>query len=262
MKKALVIPSVRPAMMKKFLCSLDFLQGWDVLACIMGYDQAGKDLIQKSHNYSRITFIQEYDERKPPYPIRVQILDTFRDEYDVFCSVDDDMEFLSTVDYEPMVKACMHPYIGVISGNWVKHEAYLKRIKPVKKFITQPVVYTGGGLMFDGKIVDILTKEKRMPYLFDDLQISLLAYTNGFENMRYRGSLIIHRILQKDGLRASHHLWDFTLPDPELITVREAEKKKYEKDNNYYMPLTKDLTRKANLMHEIQKVGVRINASV
>ncbi len=258
MRKIIVIPTVRPEMMKIFLDSLDYLPDWDVFATFEGYDQAGHDILKSSRNYKRIVNSFSYAERLPPWPIRVQMIDNaLEDGYEIFCSADDDMEYLKTVDYEPMVKMCQDFFVGIVEGNWVKSKAMHK--EPKREFIRQPIIYTGGGLVFDKKIAKLLCSEPRKPYLFDDVQAGLITYVNGYENLRYRGSVIVHKILQRDGLRATHHLMDFELPDAELLRCYPTKSKMYQKDNNYTIPQTKDLKQKAILMHNIRQVGMEIN---
>lgn len=258
MRKTLFLPSVRPQMMMTFLTSLDHLpDSWDLLVAFQAYSQEDMSLLRTNKNFARITDYIKFTNRQDPYPTRVAMYQKWEARYDVWGSMDDDMEFLPTVNYDPIVERVIQPGIGVVSGNWVRHETFLKRIKPIEQWITQPLINMAGGQFFASKIVDILLKGEIKPYLFCDIEVALKAYVEGYQNFRYRGSLIIHRTMAKQGLAQTFREHEMAIPDPSLCKVRPCAQT-IKVGNNWHMPITKDVTPLAHYHHK-KKREKRIN---
>jgi hypothetical protein len=252
-KRTLFLPSCRPAMMFSFLNSLKYLEGWDLLLCTQAYTKEDWSLLKRSPQFHRITDILEYPERRFPYPTRIEMYRKWYGQYDVWCSMDDDMELLSTVNYQPMLDKCLEPGVGVISGNWVKHESFLKRIGPAEEWIEKPLVNMAGGQIFSTKIIDILLESDVKPYLFCDIEVALKAYVKGYTNYRYRGSLIIHRIMAKAGLSRTFREFVMELPNPKYCRVRPTQETICIDGipaNNWHMPIDNDVTALARLSHK------------
>lgn len=253
MRKTLFLPSVRPKMMLNFLTSLDNIStDWDLLVAFQAYTPDDFDLLKKHKNFGRITDYIEFETRQFPYPTRVQMYKKWQAKYDVWGSVDDDMEFLETVNYAPIVERIIQPGVGVVSGNWVRHETFLRRIKPAEEWIEQPLINMAGGQFFTSKIVDILLKGEVKPYLFCDIEVALKAYVEGYQNFRYRGSLIIHRTMAKQGLAQTFREQVMDLPDPLLCKVRPCAQT-IKIGNNWHMPVASDVTKLAHYHHQKKK---------
>jgi hypothetical protein len=169
---------------------------------------------------------------------------------DVWCNGDDDMEFLpGETDYQEAVAKAMQPGVGVVSCNWIRSEGFRKRAVYKKgSFIKQPIVNMAGGQIYARKIVRLLGTQPVKPYMFDDVQVGLAAYVAGYDNYRYQGSLLIHRIMAPGGLKVYFNAQTLPKPDARLLTIR-ACKPVYGVDNNYYMPESSDLTAYAHLLH-------------
>lgn len=250
-RKTLFLPTVRPQMMQAFLDSLKFLDpSWDLLVAFQAYTKEDFELVKKSPYYYRITDYMIYPERRFPYPTRVEMYKKWRNKYDFWCSMDDDMELLATVNYGKILEKLQEPGVGVVSGNWVKHETFLKRIQPVNEFVEQPLVNMAGGQMFGREIVDILITGKVAPYRFCDIEVAIKAYVKGYRNFRYRGSLIIHRIMAKDGLIKTVREYPMELPDSTLIVPRMCDSTG-PMGPNYFMPGSKEVTKYAHELHTL-----------
>ena len=73
---------------------------------------------------------------------------------------------------------------------------------------------------------------------------------NGYENYRYLGSLIVHAVVTKGGLKDWRHKHDAVVPHPEIFDYKRAKKDKYAtKGNNHHEPISSDLTPFARAMH-------------
>lgn len=259
MKKCLFLPSVRPDMLNAYLTSLQYVpSSWDLLLALQCYTPQDMALVQANPAWSRVSDILTYPERKFPYPTRIDMYKKWYDHYDIWCSMDDDMEFTPRVDLLPMARKVCEPGVGVVSGNWVKHENGLSKRDNTPEWIEQPLTNMAGGQVFSKKVVDILLDSPVEPYLFCDIQVPLMCYIRGYKNYRYRGSLIIHRIQQKGGLIVMFKKYNMTLPDPAYCRVRPcAPNPAYEHtDNNYHMPTTKEVTALAHYLHKTQSTRV------
>jgi hypothetical protein len=165
----------------------------------------------------------------------------------VACSIDDDMEFIEQTNLEPCVTRALDPSAGLIAANWAPHENLLSRRPIQDKFIAQPIVYTGGGMLFSRHTAGVLLEIPMARYFSDNSVWSLATYVAGLTNYRYLGSLAIHRICQKGGRRAWVASSDIALPDSSLITIRRG--KEIDGRTQYLIGTSDDLTDKAHQMH-------------
>ncbi len=166
----------------------------------------------------------------------------------VICSVDDDMEFIAQTDLEPCVRRALDSGVGFVSAGWVKHENHLAKRNVVKEFIRQPIVYTGGGMIFDRKTAKTVMQIPEGAYFCDNSEWSLAVYLAGFTNYRYRGSLTIHRICSKGGRQGWVDLGEKQIPDPSFLRMKTG--KLVNKLNNYLVGDSRDLTPAAHAMHK------------
>jgi hypothetical protein len=164
----------------------------------------------------------------------------------VVCSVDDDMEFTARTKLDPAVQFCLHPATGFVSAGWVKHENQLAEKEAPDEFVKQPIVYTGGGLVFDQKMAELVLALPDGNYFCDNSEWSLAAYRAGFDNYRFRGSVSVHRICGKGGRRAWVALEKRPVPDPKYLAMKPA---RTGGPNAYHVGMSADLTAFAHAEH-------------
>jgi hypothetical protein len=248
---ALSVPTVRPQMFLKYLDTLRFVPAeFRVYAYFQEYSAEDLKLVQAHPAWSRIT-PRISPIRLPPYIARMELYTTHLD-VDVWISTDDDFEFMEITNYLPAIQKVCEPAVGCVGCNWVAHETFLKKRKLKDEFVKQHLVYTGGGMVFSRKIVDLLKEWPIKEYEFDDMQIPLTAYVHGYTNYRYLGSLLIHRIMNKDGLHRMYKERSLVPPDPRYIKIRECAPK-YRNGNDLAIPMSSDITDYAHLKHNENK---------
>jgi hypothetical protein len=172
-------------------------------------------------------------------------------------SIDDDMELVEQTDYVTPLKKCLEPGVGLVSCNWVQTEVMLpkKIAKMSQEFKTQSVVYTGGGLAFNKNVADILLTLPLEPYVTDNALWSAVIYAHGYKNMRFMGSLAIHRIMSPGGRKAYLKTVDSVFPVPHLLTMRPCVDQYYDcATSNCYIPASGDLTDLAHAMHKENRI--------
>jgi len=256
MKRAIIVPTCRPDGIITLLNSMDYLpDDWDVLVSFNNMDKESLIKVKNSKNGDRITIATIVAERMHPYPQRINLLEKYGSSYDVICNLDDDMELLLVTNYDPACERVLEPDVGVVSCNWVKHENGLIKKKPVDEWIKQSIVNMSGGLLMGQKVTEILLDSPIKPYAFDDIQIGLMAYIHGLTNYRYKGSILIHRIMSKGGHMQLYKMMHLAFPDPKLCTTYPS-KEHYDKyDNNWLMVVPANLTPYAHQLHKENKRG-------
>ena len=255
MTKLVIVPSCRPMLMRRFLEAKQKcrqLDDWGVVLIAQAYtDHELGNIAAACHHIWRIA------DRAPVYPLRVEAMQRY--EADIYVNCDDDMIPLpGLTNWDVMAGKLMREQdIGVISGNWVRSHAFLKKKGLVEEYVWQPITNMAGGQMYRREVARWLADNPYCPvapYMFDDIQASLTAYVGGWKNARYRGSLLIHNILSPDGLKVQFNS-DSSLrrPDPSLIRSRPSPHQKYEADNNYYMPVVGDVQPMAHELHHTNR---------
>ena len=117
---------------------------------------------------------------------------------DYYISVDDDMRIIANTHYNRMLDIYKaHKEIGLLTGNMVKTPAIKNGLVPKlkNKLVYDPFAWTCGGLLFGRDLRDLFIQEQdrtNKDYLNDDVEWGLEAYTNGFIQALYYGSVIIH----------------------------------------------------------------------
>lgn len=247
--KTIILPTVRPQLFCRFLDSLDHMSGWDVCIGFQCYTKDDYKLIESHRNFPRITHMLHYQKRSPLFPLRVDMIEKWGN-YDYWCSADDDIAFTQLTNTQSILDKFEEPSVGMISGNWAKTESMLHRSQFEDTFILQPIIFTGGGLFFSKSVVEYLINFPRRPYLFDDVQFSLISYLYGFDNYRYLGSLAVHGVQQKGGLRVLYDTIALEPNPPQWITLTPLSTNSIKKEeNNYHIPTSHDITLKAKEMH-------------
>ena len=156
----------------------------------------------------------------PVFPQRVHSM-LERPDVDVWVQVDDDIELLSETRFEPAILKAQEPGVGVVSCGWVRSLSAkgLARARRGEPWVRQPIVYMAGGMVYGRQVVAELAKVQDTPYLYDDVQVALLAYLAGRENWKYRGSIAIHRILQPGGIKRVFDTHRHVLPDDRFFKM-------------------------------------------
>lgn len=171
----------------------------------------------------------------------------------VVCSCDDDMEFIAETNLEPCVRAVMRPGFGLVSAGWVKHPSLVAKAVEAKidAFVKQPIVYTGGGLLFSREVAGIIRSIPDKPWLCDNSMWSLAVYLSGRENYRFRGSITVHRILSKGGRKTWVDAGKRLLPDERYVNLRPS---KIGGENAFHIPMSSDLTSLAKNKHAFARL--------
>ena len=204
-----------------------------------------------------VEWVDHSDDYHPVYPARVAMM-LDRPRVRTFINLDDDMEVISEhTDYDPAIKRSRQFGVGVVSCAWAKSEALLaKALKgKAKPWIKQPIVNMAGGQVYGQHVVREMAR-KVEPYQFDDVQAALRAYVAGYENWRYRGSVIYHRIMKPGGLKVAFAQVSHAPNDPEYMEMAEAKPVKGREavpENNRLMPDASHLTPLAHRHHQVNR---------
>lgn len=254
--KAFVIPTVpnRIQGLKRLLESIkaEVDDTWDILIAAQCYSEAERDDMTRFIDELGLTDRTVFKTSEKPLGCFGGRKLCYQSDYDVYCNLDDDMIILPTQNYNTMAKMVLkYDFVGCVSGNWGRtFELAQKKIPKMKsEFIKQSIVHTAGGMVFGRRVRDLIIS---MPdnIGYEDSEISAKAYVNGYENYRYLGSLIVHAVVTKGGLKDWRHKHDAVVPHPEIFDYKRAKKDKYAtKGNNHHEPISSDLTPFARAMH-------------
>lgn len=250
MKKTMIITSVRPKLMFRFLKSFKdrgmHKKGWSVALMTQCYSASEIEHLKEIDTTNSLNIVS-VDKRIPPYIAKTTLLE--KHNSDIYCSLDDDCVLLDTTNYEPVVDFVQKEDVGLVSCNWVRFntEKMMSMKKISDTYKKQRIVFTGGGMIFSKKIRDILISKPRIDWLFDDVQFSIDSYTSGYMNYRYMGSVIEHNVIVKGGIKTLFNERQMTLNDQRLIKLKKGSAK-YDYDNCYYMPTDSNIT---DLSHDL-----------
>jgi hypothetical protein len=119
-----------------------------------------------------------------------------------YVNVDDDVELLPDTRWAPAIEKATEPGVGFVLTGWVRHENALEKARAIAahEFVPQVMVYQGGGMAYDEGTASLMRDLPAVPARYDDIW-PLTAYLSGRRNYRYRGSLALHRTLQKGGMQ-------------------------------------------------------------
>ena len=252
MKKTIIITSVRPALMSKFMDSFNKRQmnekGWSIGLMTQGYSPNElQSLLEK--DVKKCLNVISSNKRIPPYIAKSTLIE--KNPSDIYCSLDDDCVLLETVDYETPLEFVQQKTTGIVSCNWVRFNTpkMMSKKNIVNEYKKQKIVFTGGGMLFSNKIGKVISNKPKINWLFDDVQFSIDSYTSGYNNYRYLGSVIEHNIVTKGGIKTLYNETQMTVNDPKYITL-EKSKDQYKFKNSYYMPRDSALTLYSNNLHK------------
>jgi len=233
--------------------------GWKVAILAQDYTQEDlKDL--KDKDKTRSCTITHSSSLIPPYIAKTTLLE--QNEADVYCSLDDDCVIINQTNYEPVIQFVQQKFVGLVSCNWVRFNTpkmmACKKIR--EEYKKQKIVFTGGGIIFNRSVRDVLIKKPRINWLFDDVQFSVDVYTAGFLNYRYLGSLTEHNIIIGGGIKRLFNERQMTLNDQNLINLKRGSGTKYAFDNGYYMPNDSNITELSHSLHKQNHLQLIRNA--
>jgi hypothetical protein len=227
-----------------------FLPGWRFVVVTQEYGDADKARLYEALGDTPAA-VEHLPKRIGPHCAKLAGLDiVLQDAYRpggpaiAVCSADDDMEFIAGTNLEPCVARAQQPGVGLVSAAWVWHESLLRTRKVVDEFVRQKLVYTGGGMVFSGETAKLIRAMPRLPYFSDNVMWSLTSYLAGLENLRYRGSMTIHRVCRTGGRKAWVLLGDKELPPAEFLAI-EASKDR----EKYKIPQDRGVTKAADEAH-------------
>lgn len=243
--KFLVLACVdnRKELLHDCLCSLSHLDGWRLMLVGQEFsDERKVEIANLVPSGSMLIWCDEKIGMHNAKRIALQEIDSIASDY-VVASIDDDMKFLPITNFDAMAELARRKGVGIVSGNWVRSEKMLmsKKIKP--EIVKQHIVYTAGGMIFDSVIARKIIELGKKDYWCDNTEWSLASYLNGYQNMRYLGSLAIHRILSSGGRKSWVSSSNIKLPDPEYISLKRDAK------GGYHIPSGSELTSYAKSVH-------------
>jgi hypothetical protein len=241
--------------MKRFIQSFykyGYNKEWSIVVQTQCYSNEDINLIKQVDIENKMT-IEISNERIAPYIGKVNLLKKYYS--DIYCTMDDDCNFLSETKIDNAINFCLKKDVGIISCNWIRFntEKMMSKKTIEHKFIKQKIVFTGGGMLFKREVANKIVSYKIDKWLFDDVQFSINSYINGYENYRYLGSITEHNIVTKGGIKTLYNETQMKLNDKRLIKL-ETAKNSYKFENSYYMPRDSNLTDIANKLHIQNKI--------
>lgn len=216
---------------------------YDVCLCYQDY-LGNADKIKYRDRYAHI-FIQP--EKMGCNGARVFLLRNIK--YDIYINLDDDMELVEQTNYTKAIIKCLEPQAGFVLTNWARTRKLLEEKIPKMqdKFIPQTMVYQGGGMVYSEKIAMLIRKLPIEKTMFDDIWC-ITPYINGYTNYRYLGSLALHFVCTKGGMRLFMQEENPKLACEKYINYRHGKRE-------WLIPDDSDINDYARQLHKINKKG-------
>jgi hypothetical protein len=250
MRKHLLVSTVqdRLGMLKKMLATVRrFLPDWEVTAVCQEFTLDEFSLASSLADTALFVPLRVGPHNAKLVGLR-DIANRSRGERFVVCSVDDDMEFIEATNFQPMVEKVMSDGVGFVSGGWVNAPSKLAKKPVVDEFVEQPIVYTGGGMLFSDRVAQLVCDIPPGNYFCDNTEWSLATYLAGYRNFRYKGSVAFHWICSRGGRRAWVQLAERKIPDPRFLRIKRGNRDK--SINNWLVGASSDLTEEARALHK------------
>lgn len=199
-------------------------------------------------NRGRYSDIFVVPEKEGCHAARVHLLRKVRS--DIYINLDDDMLLTPYTRYDRAIVKALERGTGFVLTNWARTEKLLlaKVPKMREKFIPQIMCYQGGGMVYSDKIAELMRGLPADGFRYDDLW-SLTAYINGYTNYAYKGSLAIHMVCTKGGMRT----W-MADTNPPYACARFINYRKL-KDGVYAIGLDSDVNDYARELHKRNAKG-------
>ncbi len=133
---------------------------------------------------------------------RVRLLRRIVDQYDFFINLDDDMEMTEWTRYRLAIHRSLQKGVGFVLTNWARTELLTRKKAANMRdiFVPQIMCYNGGGMVYSREVANLIVQLEPIPTAFD-CAWPLTSYLNGYENLSFKGSLAIHRILGTGGMK-------------------------------------------------------------
>lgn len=218
-----------------------------------------QDYLNNSHliNTDRVNNLFIYPERLGCSGARIQLLkDINHLEYDYYVNLDDDIILGQYTNYTNAIIKCSERTTGFVLTNWARNEKLMldKVPKMQDKFVKQALIYNGGGMVYNKTIAKIMQSLEIKKTTFDN-EWALTAYLLGYNNYRYLGSLAVHKICAKGGMRKFMEEEDHVLTQTEYIDYRYGTSK--QKGWNVCIPLDSDLKKIAHQIHKVNNENLQ-----
>ena len=260
MRKSIYIPTVRPDSLNRFFKSvveLNLLQDWNFFFYFQCYTKQNiRELFSKYGHL--ISGYLESDKRVAPYVARCELMKTYKS--DIYCVNDDDAVLMNLLDYNtPVQKILQDHKCGMISTNWVRVNTpkMMAQKRYEREFKKQNLINTGGGLLFSDKVLKTsILNQPILPYLYDDIALSLNAYVGGWNNYRYLGSIIEHNAVMNGGIKTLYKERSMQLLDSRFIDMKKTTSIYPHENNNYHMPTSKNITEYAHKLHKENSIKI------
>lgn len=241
----------RPATLDRFLGSLHYVRGWSMVLVGQMFSPDRQREVQGAVEAAGVPcdalwFADRLGMHGAKFRGLERIEALFGGTEYVVVSVDDDMEFLPSTKLDLLTETVRQPGVGLVSGGWVKTEAWLQRRQPKNELVPQAIVYTGGGLAFNEAVARVVLSMGPDDVWSDNTAWSLKTYVAGYQNYRHRGSMAIHRVCQKGGRKTWVNAAKRRVPDPRLLNLRPSQ---IGGENAYLIGADKDLTPEARALH-------------
>lgn len=199
--------------------------------------------IRNRERYSQIIVVPD---KEGCHAARVHLLRKVRS--DIYINLDDDMLLTEYTRYDAAIAKALEPGTGFVLTNWARtREQVLAKVpKMAEKFIPQIMCYQGGGMVYSDKIAELMRALPTEKFRYDDLW-SLTSYINGYTNYAYKGSLAIHMVCTKGGMRT----W-MADNNPPYACARFINYRKL-KDGVFAIGLDSDVNEYARELHKRNK---------
>jgi hypothetical protein len=208
-------------------------------------------------NTDGVTNLFIYPERLGCSGARIQLLKHISYlDYQFYINLDDDIILTEHTKYMSAINKCKEPTTGFVLTNWARNEKLMlaKVPKMQEKFVKQALVYNGGGMVYNRNIAKIMETLEIRKTTFDN-EWALTSYLLGYNNYRYLGSLAIHKICAKGGMRKFMEEEEHILTQIEYINYRYGTSK--QKGWNVCIPLDSDLNKLAHQIHKINNENLQ-----
>ena len=255
MKKYILVGTMidRFSMLLKLIESINlYLKDFKLILVAQGYNEEVSNYLSTQIKVDyKIIMLPKLVGMHNSKMIGLEYIDKECKDY-LVCSSDDDMVFTNKTTFTKSINKLQESNTGMVSLGWVRHINALSKYKVVDEFVKQNIIYTGGGLLFTNKLTQILLQEPRKEYICDNTLWSILSYTNGYNNYRYRGSCTIHNICSVGGRRSWIDGGKTELGRTDLV---EFKKSKLSKPNklDYLIPDSSCITELGHQLHKQNK---------
>ena len=216
---------------------------YDICLCYQDY-LGNADKIKYKDRYAHI-FVKP--EKMGCNGARVYLLQQIK--YDVYINLDDDMELIEQTNYEKAIEKALQPDVGFVLTDWCRARSMLqKKLDNMSDtFHKQIMVYQGGGMVYTEKNAALIRELPVEKTMFDDIWC-ITTYINGYTNYRYRGSVALHFVCGKGGMRLFMKEENPKLAAEPYINYRHGEKE-------WLIPMDSDINDYARMLHKINKKG-------